>query len=172
MAHPFIAVKTWKITQFVLKVTDSVNVSGLLDGDPNGGQVDAFRHAYWMATLSHNICWKKAYKLGVAHEKGNYLQYKHNKKEDQAVPDKISSDMDFWNNNKGLLIGRGNKTAGTYELKALVLEAIMAGELIVIKKNRKGEFLDADGQIINPDSLKDLWINNKCLVPSNYKRKK
>lgn len=169
-AHPFIAIKTWKLTRFVLQVTDSVRTSGLLDGDPDGGQVDAFRHAYWMAVLARNINHIKAYKLGVAHEKGNYLEYKNNKIEEKSVPDKISSDMDFWNNNKGLDIGRINKKASMYELKALVLETLLKGELKIIKKTLKGEFLDCEGHVINNESLKGLWINNKCLVPSNTRR--
>ena len=172
LAHPFIASKAWKITRFVLQVTDSVRTSGLLDGDPDGGQVDAFRHAFWMAVLSHNIQLKKAYKLGVAHEKGNYLEYKNNKIEEKTSPDKISSDMDFWNNKKGLEIGIINKTVSYYELKALVLEALLKGELKIIRKTLKGNFLDCNGQLITTESLKGLWINNKCLVPSNTRRKR
>lgn len=171
-AHPFIAAKTWKLTRFVLQVTDSVKTSGLLDGDPDGGQVDAFRHAYWMAFLSHHISLKKAYSLGVAHEKGNYLEYKNNKIEENVVPDKISSDMDFWNNKKGLDIGMIFKNAGFYELKALVLETLLKGELKIIRKSLKGNFLDYNGAVISSDSLKGKWINNKCLVPSNIPRKK
>jgi len=172
LAHPFIALKTWKLTRFVLQVTDSVKTSGLLDGDPDGGQVDAFRHAYWMAFLSHHISRKKAYLLGVAHEKGNYLEYKNNKIEERNVPDKISSDMDFWNNKKGLDIGMIFINAGFYELKALVLEALLKGELKIIRKNLKGDFLDCNGAVISSDSLNGKWINNKCLVPSNVPRKK
>jgi len=172
LAHPFIASKTWKLTRFVLEVTDSVRISGLLDGDPDGGQVDAFRHAYWMAFLSHYINRKKVYQLGVAHEKGNYLEYKNNIIEERTVPDKISSDMDFWNNNKGLDIGLINKNAGSYELKALVLELLLKGELKIILKNLRGDYLDCNGKIIDNDSLKGQWINTKCLVPSNNQRKK
>jgi len=171
VAHLFIASKTWKLTRFVLQVTDSIRTSGLLDGDPDGGQVDAFRHAYWMAYLSHHIGRKRAYTLGVAHEKGNYLEYKNNIVEEGNVPDKISSDMDFWNNNKGLDLGMIFKNAGSYELKALVLEILLKGELKIIRKTRKGEFLDCNGNIISSDSLKGQWINNKCLVPSNVQRK-
>ena len=47
----------------------------------------------------------KAYRLGKAHEKGNYLDYKKHRLEEGSIPDKISSDMDLCNNLKGIEIG-------------------------------------------------------------------
>ena len=73
IAHPFIAKKIWKITQKVLEITDSISKISTLDGDKNGGQVDAFRHAYWMASLTKYMRGGKALRLCKAHERGNYL---------------------------------------------------------------------------------------------------
>ena len=50
--HPFIAGKAWKITQFTKAVSDTIKSDSILDGNDNGGQVDAFRHAFWMASLT------------------------------------------------------------------------------------------------------------------------
>ncbi|MBK6839510.1 MAG: hypothetical protein IPG90_15685 [Bacteroidetes bacterium] len=61
--------KTWKITEQARMETKSLLLDSRLDGDEDGGQLDAFRHAFWMASLSQKICWRKALKLGIAHEK-------------------------------------------------------------------------------------------------------
>lgn len=168
--HPFVANKAWRLTKEVLILTDSINKTNLFDQDPSGGQVDAFRHTFWMAFLTQRISWRKVYKLGLAHEKGNYLEYRHNKTEDGNVPDKISSDMDFWNNNIGIRIGRANKKALKNELKNIVVASLISGEMRIIKKNKTGGFLDIYNKIIPSDSLKGFWLNDKCLVESNYKR--
>src|SRR4051812_15084088 len=68
--HPFVAKKTFVFTQQARDASKEMIKDASLDGDENGGQVDAFRHAYWMALLSQNICWRKARWLGYAHEKG------------------------------------------------------------------------------------------------------
>ena len=57
--HPFIAKKTWKITEQARMETKSLLLDPRLDGDEDGGQLDAFRHAFWMASLSQKICWRK-----------------------------------------------------------------------------------------------------------------
>ena len=99
--HPFIAKKSYNLTKETLQVTDSVKNSKILDGDINGGQVDAFKHAYWMALLSQNIKYKKALKLGKAHEKGNYKSFKKSlRKGFQTSQDQRSSEMDLWNNHR------------------------------------------------------------------------
>ena len=70
--HPFKANKALMVSKEAYRIADSIKKSPLLDGDASGGQVDAFRHAFWMASLTAEIGWRKARKLGVAHEKGNY----------------------------------------------------------------------------------------------------
>ena len=51
LLHPFKATKALKISHEARSVSDSIKTTNLLDGDAAGGQVDAFRHAYWMARL-------------------------------------------------------------------------------------------------------------------------
>lgn len=165
--HPFAARRAFRITEDVLNITDSISRVKTLDGDKNGGQVDAFRHSYWMAILSQNIGWRKAIGLGKAHEKSNYLDYKKHKLEDGAHPDKISCDMDLFNNAVGAAIGKDNQQAKGVDLQILIIDAIRAGEMKIIKKDSLGNFLDDTGKIIPMDSIQGKWENRKCLVKSN-----
>ncbi len=165
--HVFVAKKAWKITRDARLQTDSIEKTSMLDGDPNGGKVDAFRHAFWMASLSQKMRWKKAYRLGKAHEKGNYIDYKKHRQEDGTFPDKISSTMDLWNNDIGLQIGRNNRNISTDSLKMIVVEYILKGEMKIIKKNNLSQYLDTDGNIIPDEVLKGKWENSKILIPSN-----
>lgn len=167
--HPFSAKKAWKVTQEVLKVTDSIAGVKTLDGDRNGGQVDAFRHSYWMASLAQNINWRKTLKLGRAHEKANYIDFKKHKLEDGAHPDKASGDMDLFNNKVGVAITKKNKNVAGKDLQILVIDAIKAGKMKIIKKDSLGNFLDEKNNIIHADSLQGRWMNNKCLVGSDLK---
>ncbi|MBA6156681.1 hypothetical protein H3Z83_09165 [Tenacibaculum sp. S7007] len=167
--HPFKAKKALLISNEANKVADSIKKSPLLDGDAAGGQVDAFRHAYWMARLHQEIGKSAARSLGKAHEKENYKTYKERKLEDGVVPDKISSTMDLFNNEVGLSLTQKNKRSSKKGLIYKVINAIQAGKLKIIKKNGNGQFLTCDNTLILKESLKGKWINNKCLVSSNYK---
>lgn len=165
--HIFVAKKAWRITQYVRLQTDSIQKTKILDGDANGGKVDAFRHAFWMASLAQKMKWRKAYRLGKAHEKGNYIDYKKHRKEDGTFPDKISSTMDLWNNDIGLEIGKTNRNISSDSLKHIVIDYILSGKMKVIKKNKQGQFLDNNGNIIHNDSLKGKWENQKVLINSD-----
>jgi len=170
LKHLFVAKKAWRITQFVRLQTDSIQKTSILDGDANGGEVDAFRHAFWMASLSQKMRWRKAYRLGKAHEKGNYLDYKKHRLEDGTFPDKISSEMDIWNNDIGLQIGKTYPAIASDSLKIIVIEHIIKGKMKVIKKNKQGQFLDEKGNIIQNETLKGKWENQKVLINSDSTR--
>ena len=166
--HPFIAKKTYNLTRYSRSVADSIKNTDILDGDINGGQVDAFKHAYWMSTLSQNIKWKKALKLGKAHEKGNYKSHKkRTRKGMKETHDKISSDMDMWNNHRGIEIGRAFKGESLIVIQQAIIDSIQSGKMRIIKKNISGQFLDCEGNVIPKDHLVGKWENEKCLVPSN-----
>ncbi|WP_405563630.1 DUF6973 domain-containing protein [Polaribacter sp. Asnod6-C07] len=165
--HPFKAKKALLISEETIRISDSIAKTDLLDGDVSGGQVDAFRHAFWMARLHQEIGKSAAKTLGKAHEKENYLTFKKNKLEDGFLPDKISSDMDLWNNEQGLkLIVKGSETSKN-GLIFRVINAILAGKMKIIKKDKKGNFLNCKGDVILTEDLKGKWKNNKCLVTSN-----
>ncbi|SDS55154.1 hypothetical protein SAMN05216503_3423 [Polaribacter sp. KT25b] len=169
--HPFKATKALKISEEASKVSDSIKKTNLLDGDDSGGQVDAFRHAYWMARLHQEIGESAARSLGKAHEKENYLTFKKWQLEEGVVPDEISSKMDLYNNEQGLkLISRESKVSKK-GLIYRVLNAIKEGEMKIIKKDEKGDFLTCDGNLILKESLKGKWENNKCLISSEKNKK-
>ena len=165
--HPFKAKKSLEVSKEANKVADSIKNSNLLDGDASGGQVDVFRHAYWMARLHQEIGKSAARSLGKAHEKENYLTFKERKLEDGVLPDEISSKMDLYNNEQGLkLISRRSKVSKKGLIYRIV-NAIRIGKMKVIKKDANGLFLTCEGENISMKSLKGKWKNNKCLVNSN-----
>ena len=167
--HPFKAKKSLKISIEANSVSDSIAKTNILDGDLAGRQVDAFRHAYWMARLKQEMGHSAAKSLGKAHEKENYLMYKKRALEEGVVPDKISSEMDLHNNEEGLkLITKSSKT--TKEgLIYRVINAIKSGKMKIIKKDTNGNFLTCDNQIISNQLLQGKWENSKCLISSNKK---
>tara|TARA_R110002153_G_scaffold209096_3_gene361594 strand:- start:4582 stop:5196 length:615 start_codon:yes stop_codon:yes gene_type:complete len=166
LLHPFKAKKALAISMEAKKVSDSIKNTNLLDGDGSGGQVDAFRHAYWMARLHQEIGKSAARSLGKAHEKENYLTFKKRKLEDGVVPDEISSEMDLYNNEQGLqLISKGSEVSNK-GLMYRIINAIQNGEMKIIKKNEQGNFLTCDDQLISSESLQGKWKNNKCLISS------
>ena len=165
--HPFKAKKALKISLEVQRISDSIQQTTLLDGDASGGQVDAFRHAFWMARLHQELGKSAARTLGKAHEKENCITFKKGKLEDGVLPDEISSTMDLWNNEQGLkLIKKGSKISEK-GLIFRVINAIKSGKMKIIKKDKKENFLTCDGFIIPKIELKGKWKNNKCLIVSN-----
>ena len=167
MSHPFVAKKTYKISNYAKLTADSLTKDTILDGNPAGGQVDAFRHCFWMSMLTQKIGWRRAKKLGKAHEKGNYLDYKKHRNEEGILPDKISSDMDFVNNDTGIQIGLDYPKLTRDSLKIVIIQKIKNGELLIIKKDKNGNYLDCEDNIIDFKKYYGVWEIPKCLVPSN-----
>jgi hypothetical protein len=165
--HPFKAKKSLPISKETNRVADSIKKTNLLDRDASGGQVDAFRHAYWMARLRQEIGKSAARSLGKAHERENYLMFKKRQLEDGVVPDEVSSEMDLWNNEEGLKLTRKGSKTPKKGLIYRIINAIYQGKMKVIKKDAKGNFLTCDGKIISKEELKGKWKNKKCLVNSD-----
>jgi hypothetical protein len=165
--HPFKAKKALRISEEAQRISDSITKTDLLDRDASGGQVDAFRHAFWMASLRKVLGKCAAQSLGKAHEKENYLTYKRRGLEDGVVPDKISSEMDLYNNEQGLKLITKGSLISSKALVYKVINAIESGRMKIIKKDKKGNFLTCAGTLISNDSIKGKWENNKCLINSN-----
>ena len=161
--HPFVAKKAFAVSQLARQKTDSIKQNNILKGKGNGDQVDAFRHTFWMAKLTNEIGWRRAKSLGKAHEKGNYKDYKKQRLEDGEVPDKISSEMDFFNNEVGIKLGKSTNE----NLVEKVIEMVKTGKCKIIKTDEKGNYLDCDGNILLKEDLKGKWENDKCLVWSD-----
>jgi hypothetical protein len=164
--HLFIAKKSFLLTKQVLVDVDSIKKTGIIGTDNNGGTLDAFKHTYWMASLSREIGSKKALKLGKAHEKGNYLQYKKHILEDAILPDSVSSQMDLRNNEIGVSLLGNCKNYSPITIQKRTLDALNAGKLYVIKKDEQGNFLTCDGAIIPMKDWLGKWDIPKCLVYS------
>ncbi len=167
--HPFIAKKAFRLTEDARLASREAIKNQWLDNDENGGQVDAFRHAYWMALLSQNFCWRKARWLGRAHEKGNYIDFKKHRLEEGALPDSASGAMDLYNNTVGIEIGRAFKKTSPEELKMIVRDSVITGKMKVIYKNRNGEAMDCDSKVIDTEKYKQQWNIPKCIMNSNYR---
>ena len=168
--HPFVAKEALAIAHNARAVSTEMRNDPDLDGDYSGGQVDAFRHAYWMATLGAAIGERKARWLGKAHEKGNKIDFAKSKLEEGALPDFKMSEMDLANNEVGLRLARQHKNYNDEQFKVLVKERVIAGEMFIVKKNAKGQFLNSKGKIISEDEYYRLWHTPKKLVPSNFIR--
>jgi hypothetical protein len=168
VGHFMIVGKAFRITQECQHITDSLSATERLGKDLQGGQLDAFKHAYWMASLTQKIKWRKAYRLGKAHEKGNYINFRKGAKQGiKSLPDHRSSEMDLWNNNAGIIIGKENRQLNRDQLQELIIDAILRGEMRVLNKDKEGNFLDCENQPIPRERLIGKWENPKCLVPSN-----
>jgi len=166
MTHPFVAKCAFKATVRSYFVTDSIKNSGTLGNDMSGGKIDAFKHAYWMACVSKAIGSRKALKLGRAHEKGNYLQFKKHELEDKILPDSISSVMDLHNNEQGAIAAK-NRSVSENQLQQKIMELLMQGKLVCIRKNKNGGYLTCNGELIDLHQWVGKWAVPKCIVPSN-----
>ncbi|MFN8165883.1 MAG: hypothetical protein U0X76_06870 [Bacteroidia bacterium] len=119
ITHPFVAKRALKVSMIALSESRKLEKDTVLDRDPAGGRVDAFRHALWMALLVREMKASKALALGRAHEKGNYKRWKKQKKEieEGMVSDSVMSAMDLLNNQTGVELGLSNLHADSTELK-------------------------------------------------------
>lgn len=163
ICHPFIAVKVQRISKRSMFVTDSIGKENILF-DKSGGDLDAFKHSFWMASLSQEIKEKKAGRIGIIHEKVNYHQHKKALRKGKCVQDSTASLMDLKNNEVGIKIGSRNKNISEQKLIKKIIFAVENGELFVVKKDKKGNYLDCEGEILPKTDCK--WNKGRCLVKS------
>jgi len=170
LTNLFKAVKVYKTTRIAQQTANEILIDSSLDGDANGGQVDAFRHCLWMALLSQHLSAKTVEKLGYAHESGNRIDFEKHSFEDGSLADSAACVMDMRNNKVGISIGKKYQTASKEELVGIIKEAIREGKLWIVKKNTQGECLDYKGNVIEKINWQGKWYNSRCLVPSNYNK--
>ena len=166
--HPFVARRAFHAALVARQKSVELEKSDLLDKDADGGQVDAFRHAFWMALMTQKICPAKAIRLGKAHEKGNYRSFRKHQLEESSLPDSMSSVMDLFNNQVGAATGCQNKQLSEPELMSLIVAKIKAGELRKLRKDFLGKPLDCSGTQIESAQYRGKWSIPKCLVPSDF----
>jgi hypothetical protein len=164
--HPFKATTSLRITKIVLSDVDSVKKTGTLGSDLNGGKLDAFKHAYWMASLTVTIGKKKSLRLGKAHEKGNWQEFKKHRLEDSILPDSVSSSMDLHNNSAGAGVVIKCENISKNIIRERIIDLLKEGKLVIIKKDDQGNYLYCDGTFIDTNKWKGKWDIPKCLIPS------
>ena len=164
IGHLFVAKRAYRISLEARDLATKLEQDARLDHDKDGGEVDAFRHAYWMARLTQSIGRKKALKLGEAHELGNYQDYLSGKVEEVHLPDSMSSVMDRWNNRLGAGIGEGCAHFSKEQLEQRLIDEIRHGRARKLRKNGQGEFLDCAGQRV--DRSLRTWRKETCLIPT------
>lgn len=169
LTHPFSACKAKKIAETARMKADELKKDIRLDGLENGGQIDAFRHSYWMALMAQRFNCRRAFRLGKAYEKGNERDFKKGNQEEGELPDSVSIAMDLYNNCVGVHIGFENPDASEKELAEVVIKKILDGELLIVKRHRSGSFLSCDDQVIGNNEWQGKWNNQRCLVKSNFK---
>jgi len=167
LGHPFAALKIRKKLPVATAIYKAVQKEGVLDRYESGGKADAFRHAFTMAYLAQTIGTKKLRKLGQAHEKTNYRDYRRQKLEDGERADSLASEMDLRNNELGFAIGKANPTLGTDSLKNLVIAAILRGEAWYLKRNAAGNYTNCEGQELRIGDYAGQWFVPKCLIKTN-----
>lgn len=158
IGHPFIAKKSYVLSKISMQITDSIMQDSILT-DGQGGALDAFRHGIWMTLLSDAIGNGRAIKLGRAHEKSNYRNFKKGR----PFSSYHHSLMDSINNLRAIEI----PTSGLQrkEIIQTLIDSVKAGYFVIIRKNEVGESLDSSGQIVQKD--KKRWKCNECLIKSN-----
>lgn len=162
ISHLFSARKAFNITTSVEPVILQVKSQKQLDNYIHGGELDAFRHAYWMAALTKSIGKKKALSLGRAHEKGNYRDFRKKRNEEGILPDSLSSVMDLHNNKQGAMLAE--KTEYN-ELVRVIIDAVKSGKMKGLLRNNDGQLTDCSGNI--PERNLSQWYVPYCLVSTD-----
>lgn len=170
VVHPYAAFRVYKISKRCDEIYKLAIENAEMDTFTNGGTLDAYRHMLYMAAFSQKVKPNKIRKLGIAHEKGNYLQFKNSKIEDGEIPDSLSSVMDLWNNQIGIELGNKYKQQSLTELNQHVLTEIKFGKVYVLKRNNMGEYMTCNGQVIVLSDYNHKWNIPKCLILLNSEK--
>ena len=165
--HPIAAIKIKKQLPKALEIYKLIEKQNVLDTFSFGGKLDAFRHSFVMAYLSRSTSIDKLRKLGIAHEKGNKLNFYKNKLEYTERADSLACEMDLRNNELGFIIGISNKKASDEELKQIIISEIKNGKAWYLKRNTNYQYLTCNEEPINLFDYKSIWYIPKCLIKTN-----
>lgn len=164
LVHPFAALKVKKIYKRTTKLFDQNELKVKLDPYASGGKLDAFRHVFYFAAFAQRISAKKLIKLGKAHERTNYLDFKRGKQEDEATADSLSCVMDLLNNEVGVKLGKENKKLSLEDLKQKVIELVNNGDVYTILRDQQGRFIDCNNNVLEMSKYKGKWFVPKCIA--------
>jgi hypothetical protein len=164
--HPHKAKIVYRCAQRARFVTDSLEKAGALT-DSNGGQLDAFRHAYWCGLMMQYLPERVVRRVGENHERGNYIDFRKGKLEEGERSDSIASVMDLRNNEAGISIALSEAERKNVSLIQIVINNIWNGKLCILKKDAEGNYLDKDDKLITLNEYKNKWYIPKCIVSSD-----
>ena len=165
--HPLAAIKVKKIYKKCLQYYNEIKKMRVLDTCENGGKLDAFRHAFFMAAFCQKIKVNKIRKLGMAHENGNYSHFLDGINEQGELPDSLSGEMDLQNNELGLKIGSANPKINLDTLRNKVILEIQKGNAVYFKRNKLNQYVNCTGEIIVLEDYRMKWFVPKCLIKTN-----
>lgn len=164
VAHPIAAIKINNCYKRLKPFYNENELKLQLDAYTSGGKLDAFRHVFYMAAFAQKVKPKKVLKLGKAHEKTNYLQFKKNKNEEGVLADSLSCVMDLLNNEIGVKLGSENKTCSLEDLKQKALTLVKLEQVYFMAMDKDGRFLDCNNHVLDLTPYKGKWFVPKCLV--------
>jgi hypothetical protein len=169
ISHPIAALKIKKINKQCLLLYANKDVKQKLDSFSSGGKLDAFRHIFFMAAFQQKVKTKKLRKLGIAHENQNYRQFLQGESNSSFRHDSLSMIMDLNNNEIAFSEFATSKQIALDSLKEHVIQLILQGKALILKRNRKGDALSCEGSVIKTDKLNASWQLPYCLVKSDYR---
>jgi hypothetical protein len=164
--------KVRRISHECARIYDEPKKRAMLDSYSAGGKLDAWRHVFYMAAFAQKVRPRKVRKLGKAHEKGNYLQFRKGALEEGEMPDSLSSVMDLRNNELGIAIGCNNSAVPLETLSAITLGAINEGRAWIMLRDSSGAYLTCEGRRIEIRQFTGQWYVPKCLVRSETAHKR
>ncbi len=165
--HPFAALKVKRVNKKCLPLYEEIKTNNILDPYRNGGKLDAFRHTFFIAAFAQKIKARKLRKLGIAHEKGNHLNFLKGITEDGEFADSLSCEMDLKNNELGLKIGCENRKKDLKDLRDIVTQELKKGKAVYFKRNSNGQYLTCEGKVVNLENYKNKWFIPKCLIATD-----
>jgi hypothetical protein len=152
------------VSNHVLVKMDSLYKTGNFETNVEGSKYDAFRHVFWMYSLSSEIGKTKSRKIGVIYE--DYNEYVFLTKPLSGY-DFAGRTMDEYNNEVGLSlfdkIGKQEKEIVIENIKDLISK----GYVKIIAKDKNQNSLDKEGNVIKEEEWKSNWKNNRYLINSN-----
>ncbi|MBO5839051.1 MAG: hypothetical protein J6R06_05185 [Bacteroidales bacterium] len=156
--------KALDISEKVLQTMDSLYQAKNFETNVEGSKYDAFRHVFWMYSLSSEIGKTKSRKIGVIYE--DYNEYVFLTKPLSGY-DFAGRTMDEYNNEVGLSlfdkIGKQEKEIVIENIKDLISK----GYVKIIAKDKNQNSLDKEGNVIKEEEWKSNWKNNRYLINSN-----
>ena len=166
LLHPVAAIKIKIISKRCHPFYHDPAIKTQVDQYASGGQLDALRHVFYMAAYAQKIKARKVRKLGRAHERHNYRQFKRGRLEENERPDSLACEMDLLNNALGIKLGSENKTLALGPLRDLVVLQIRSGKAWILRRNAEGKYVTCSGDEISMEKYTEQWTVPKCLVPS------